>query len=696
MVKVIYRVVLGLVALFTMDSCVSDRTDEMRGVKEEVLLSLSRGEEMTTPEGEGLKDIRFYFFKRVVRDSLSRYVFSKVVDFGSEDELTGIPLEHGEYRVVVFANYSEEDFTVSELLEGRTLLEEVRVNLKEGRQVPELLKGEEILSVEGETTSLNVTLSREMISKVQFYVTTRPQGVEKISLKLRMPSTVFDMFGSMCTEDGGREEEVELYYVEEEGCFQSIPMFLFFMDKMELVFNIRADGRDYEIEYTRNECLITNKLMKINSSISLMDRVVVQEVVLGGWNDQGGTNLEAPLFRLTFRKHKDDRMLPNYIFLRDEKSGRILAYEKFENKFLDDGRFQISIVYPWDGEFTICGIGGNYLYESHVVDFPEDLKQKCRISLPENKEWVLDDSIVIHSEYGVGEGTEENPFLVHSAASLSNVGGNGYYFKQVCNIDLHSMAFGQGAMGWNFGLSYNMSLDGNSVYDGCGYVIRGGQDCVKEKYWYLFDNYGQNGTIKNVCLEVTTQKATLIRDNKGKVLNCCIEGKSGTHVVLVRELYENAVVENSCCCSEEGQAKCVEGGCLGTVRNCYVIGKFAGSLQGVFGTVYASSQIINSYAVSEVIGSVDELENYSMVLQWDEALNMLGCYYDNDVCPYKGVYRSASEEYFDVAGKVEGKSSTDMKNRATYVGWKFGEDDAKPWKMDTGVNGGYPYLYWEK
>lgn len=41
---------------------------------------------------------------------------------------------------------------MSELLEGRTLLEEVRVNLKEGRQVPELLKGEEILSVEGETT----------------------------------------------------------------------------------------------------------------------------------------------------------------------------------------------------------------------------------------------------------------------------------------------------------------------------------------------------------------------------------------------------------------------------------------------------------------------------------------------------------------------------------------------------------------
>ena len=70
--KVIYRVVLGLVALFTMDACVSDRTDEMRGVKEEVLLSLSRSEEITLPEGEGLQDIRFYFFNRVVRDSLRK------------------------------------------------------------------------------------------------------------------------------------------------------------------------------------------------------------------------------------------------------------------------------------------------------------------------------------------------------------------------------------------------------------------------------------------------------------------------------------------------------------------------------------------------------------------------------------------------------------------------------------------------
>ena len=234
-------------------------------------------------------------------------------------------------------------------------------------------------------------------------------------------------------------------------------------------------------------------------------------------------------------------------------------------------------------------------------------------------EWELDDSIVIHSQYGVGEGTEENPFLVHSATSLNNVGGSGNYFKQVCNIDLHSMVFGQGTMGWNFGLSYNMSLDGNSVYNGCGYVIRGGQDCVKDEYWHLFDNYGQNGTIKNVRLEVMAEKATLVRYNKGNILNCCIEGKSGTHVVLVGESDENAVIENSFCRSEGGQAECVEGGCLGTVRNCYVMGEFGESLKGVFGTVYTSSQVINSYAVSKVIGSEGKTGNYSMVFQREEA-----------------------------------------------------------------------------
>ena len=75
---------------------------------------------------------------------------------------------------------------------------------------------------------------------------------------------------------------------------------------------------------------------------------------------------------------------------------------------------------------------------------------------------------------------------------------------------------------------------------------------------------------------------------------------------------------------------------------------------------------------------------------------MLGCYYDNDVCPIKEFTWSASEEYFDVAGKVEGKSSTDMKKIRRLMWGGSLVKMMQPWKMDTGVNGGYPYLYWEK
>jgi hypothetical protein len=30
------------------------------------------------------------------------------------------------------------------------------------------------------------------------------------------------------------------------------------------------------------------------------------------------------------------------------------------------------------------------------------------------------------------------------------------------------------------------------------------------------------------------------------------------------------------------------------------------------------------------------------------------------------------------------------------LGWKFGNDNANPWKIDAGKNDGYPYLYWQE
>jgi hypothetical protein len=64
-----------------------------------------------------------------------------------------------------------------------------------------------------------------------------------------------------------------------------------------------------------------------------------------------------------------------------------------------------------------------------------------------------------------------------------------------------------------------------------------------------------------------------------------------------------------------------------------------------------------------------------------------------------------------VSGRTNGnagtsKTITELKTQSTYsnpingdgyggLGWKFGDDDDNPWKIDPTKNDGLPYLYWE-
>jgi hypothetical protein len=64
-----------------------------------------------------------------------------------------------------------------------------------------------------------------------------------------------------------------------------------------------------------------------------------------------------------------------------------------------------------------------------------------------------------------------------------------------------------------------------------------------------------------------------------------------------------------------------------------------------------------------------------------------------------------------VTGKTNGnagtsKTITNLKTQSTYsnpvngdgnggLGWKFGNDENNPWKIDPYKNNGLPYLYWE-
>jgi hypothetical protein len=49
------------------------------------------------------------------------------------------------------------------------------------------------------------------------------------------------------------------------------------------------------------------------------------------------------------------------------------------------------------------------------------------------------------------------------------------------------------------------------------------------------------------------------------------------------------------------------------------------------------------------------------------------------------------------------KTIDELKTQTTYsdaigsggLGWKFGNDNLNPWKIDANKNNGYPYLYWQ-
>jgi hypothetical protein len=69
---------------------------------------------------------------------------------------------------------------------------------------------------------------------------------------------------------------------------------------------------------------------------------------------------------------------------------------------------------------------------------------------------------------------------------------------------------------------------------------------------------------------------------------------------------------------------------------------------------------------------------------------------------YDGVTNSFSNSS-DTKYHGTDKTQIELKTRSTYendeasggLGWKFGDDDDNPWKIDPNKNNGYPYLYWQ-
>ncbi|MDR1911961.1 MAG: hypothetical protein LBQ52_06420, partial [Helicobacteraceae bacterium] len=133
----------------------------------------------------------------------------------------------------------------------------------------------------------------------------------------------------------------------------------------------------------------------------------------------------------------------------------------------------------------------------------------------------------------------------------------------------------------------------------------------------------------------------------------------------------------------------------GSVSGTSDVGGIAGYVTGSRSTIKnnaAINQEINGSAnVNRIVGNIsggDVQNNFAL-----DAMTTNG----------GGTFSNAS----DLAYHGTSKSDSDLKSQATYssaingngnsgLGWRFGNNDANPWKIDAGKNNGYPYLYWQE
>jgi len=306
-----------------------------------------------------------------------------------------------------------------------------------------------------------------------------------------------------------------------------------------------------------------------------------------------------------------------------------------------------------------------------------------------------------------GTGTEADPYQISTPEQLQNMGkctGSNYqnnYYVLNDNIDLTSYLSGTGnnsGAGW---LPLNLwgKLNGNG-YKVLGlWINRPENDSVG-----LFKSIREGADIRNIYLEIDNAKGG-VKGKKyvGGLVGRCdkstISNSYATGSVTGNDDYVGGLV---------GYVGGLNGGSC-VIASSYATGNVTGNnyVGGLVGYSYISSVITNSYATENVTGSnyVGGLvgQNYGSVIANSYATGSVtgsGNYVGGLVGDNSGLLQAAlvSSGYYDKqtsgqtdAGKGEGKSTSEMKIKGTYVGWDF----EGIWIIDPAKNNGYPILFWQ-
>jgi hypothetical protein len=185
---------------------------------------------------------------------------------------------------------------------------------------------------------------------------------------------------------------------------------------------------------------------------------------------------------------------------------------------------------------------------------------------------------------------------------------------------------------------------------------------------------GSNGTINN---SYTSGIVTGTLSQTG-YNGSSVGGFAGRNAGTINSSYSTSTVT--------GQE--VVGGLVGdnsgrsTINNSYSIGAVTGEskIGGLVGYNYASGTINNSYSTSMVSGT-SYVGGFAGE-NWSSPIN--NCYYDIQTSGRSnGIGRDNNN------GKVEGKTTYEMKEKDTFAEWNFVEI----WGINGEINDGYPYLH---
>ncbi|MDR2100017.1 MAG: hypothetical protein LBP40_04205, partial [Campylobacteraceae bacterium] len=143
------------------------------------------------------------------------------------------------------------------------------------------------------------------------------------------------------------------------------------------------------------------------------------------------------------------------------------------------------------------------------------------------------------------------------------------------------------------------------------------------------------------------------------------------------------------------------GGIVGSVRysnilNSYVLGDISGMsfIGGIAGYVDNGSTVQYNAAINSAISGTNNVNRIVGNINDNRIIYTVSNNFALDTMSVTGA-RSGDEGANKTIDELKIKTTYSNSTTNGGLGWKFGDDDDNPWKMEEGKNNDLPYFYWQ-